>query len=276
MALEGLTFYKMSGSGNDFVVVADLDEPGAVLELPAVVQSMCRRGTGIGADGVVLLRPAQGRAAFRMIYFNADGSRASMCGNAALCSARLAVELGLAGTADFEFTTDSGPLRARVVDGLPEIDLAPVADLRPTVDVATEPGELRMGFTVAGVPHLVVRCSSVAEIDVQRRGGALRRDPRFEDGTNVDFVAPNGDSWAMRTFERGVEAETLACGTGAVSSALLLSAWGETGEVTWIRTSSGQDLRVRLERASGKWQPSLSGEGRIVYTGRVRELVSSA
>ncbi len=267
---DGLQFFKMSGSGNDFVVV-DGRQPGAERVLaPEAVRRLCARRTGVGADGVILLAPEVGTA-FRMIYLNADGSRASMCGNAALCSTRLAVERGLATEREFQFVTDSGVIGARLRGDVPEIDLAPIRDVVSTLELELERGERRMGFVQAGVPHLVIRCDDVESIDVEGRGGSLRRHPSFADGANVDFVAPVRDSpaWAMRTFERGVEAETLACGTGAVSSALMLSIWGEAGEEIQILTRSGLTVGVRLRRRGSEWLPSLSGEGRIVFRGEL-------
>ena len=294
-----LPFFKMSGSGNDFVVV-DGRLPGAesVIE-PWTVRRICAPRTGVGADGVVLLT-VEGGAAFRMIYVNADGSRASMCGNAALCSTRLAVELGMAGARGMEFETDSGRIAARLADGIPEIDLAPISEVRVSIDLGLDRGERRMGFVRAGVPHVVVRCDEVEQVAVESRGGALRRHQALADGANVNFVSPDttivhgnpgaaigvargadefaetslrDGAWAMRTFERGVEAETLACGTGAVSSALMLRLWGESGDETWIRTRSGRLVRVRLRQADGVWRPSLAGEGRIVFQGTLRELL---
>ena len=132
-----------------------------------------------------------------------------------------------------------------------------------------------MGFALAGVPHLVVQVQGVEAVDLRGRGAALRRHEAFAEGANVDFIAPaqEGATWAMRTYERGVEDETLACGTGAVSSALLLRLWGLAGDETWIRTRSGRRVRVILRQAGDAWLPSLSGEGRIVFRGRLQEIL---
>ena len=272
-ALDRLGFYKMSGSGNDFVVFDGRQNGTSAVLDPVAVQAMCDRRTGVGADGVVLLAPEPG-VAFRMIYINADGSRAGMCGNAALCSTQLAVELGLAAGQGMEFATDSGRVRARLVDGDPEIDLAPIRQVDTEVDLPREAGERRMGFVEAGVPHLVVEVDAVAGVDVQRRGRMLRHDKDFVAGANVDFVAGDsaGDAWSMRTYERGVEGETLACGTGAVSCALMLRLWGLSGDETRIRTRSGRIMRVRLRRERESWLPALSGEARVVYEGRLRDV----
>lgn len=269
--VDGRSFWKMSGSGNDFVVFDRLGGPDPALLDPAFVARVCARGTGIGADGLVVLEPSS-RAAARLRYVNADGSEA-FCGNATLCATRLLVELGAGQAAGLEVETDAGLVAARIREGRPEIDLPAVRDVRPDAGVEREAGESRVGFAVAGVPHLVVLCASSDAVQLDRRGRALRWDPSLPGGANVNFVSRAADGrWQMRTFERGVEGETLACGSGAVSCAVLLAAWGLGGEETVLRTRSGLDLRVSLHRGEGGWSPSLGGEGRIVFRGAFAEL----
>ena len=270
-------FWKMSGSGNDFVFFDARAGGSAELREPAAIAELCDRRRGVGADGVVFLEaPASAAASFRMAYYNSDGSRASMCGNAALCSTRLGAELGAASGAEFVFDSDVGPVQARLRDGLPEVDLAPVRDLVAELPaVARAPREARIGFALAGVPHVVVLCEDVALVPLPVRGAELRRHATLgAAGANANFVSSDGaGSWRMRTFERGVEGETLACGTGAVASAALLRAWGLAGSEVALTTASGLALRVRLrERADGALAPSLCGEGRIVFEGSLREL----
>jgi diaminopimelate epimerase len=271
---ERLRFWKMSGSGNDFVVVDARAGVPEDLTAPGTVKRLCARGTGVGADGLVLLEEDRS-ADFRMVYYNSDGSRAEMCGNAALCITRLAADLGAGNATGMRFGSDAGTISARIgVDARPEVDLAPVTDIRPDAGLLTETGELRIGFADAGVPHLVVLCKDVEKVDVVSRGGPLRRHASLPRGANVNFVSRVGEGWAMRTFERGVEGETLACGTGAAAVAVLLNAWGESGERTALTTRSGERLAVRLTAVagSGGWVPSLSGQGRIVFQGELVEL----
>jgi diaminopimelate epimerase len=270
-AASGLRFFKMSGSGNDFVVVDARQDPHEELRTPEMVQRLSARGTGVGADGLVLLAAEPG-ADFRMIYYNADGSRASMCGNAALCCTRLATELG-GGPRELRFATDSGIVTGRVVDGRPEIDLAPVSVVRSEAPVAPVASEGRIGYAVAGVPHLTVLVDDLERADVAGRGRALRFAPELgEAGANANFVAQDGRGWAMRTYERGVEAETLACGTGAVASAILIQSWGLASGPVDLRTRSGRTLSVKLRRDGDHWLPTLAGEGRIVFRGELAEL----
>jgi diaminopimelate epimerase len=269
----GRSFYKLSGSGNDFVFVDTRSEPAGELEDPAVIRTVCARGTGIGADGIVFLSKAE-NATLGMRYLNSDGSLAALCGNATLCAARMAVELEIA-RADQEFSiaTDSGTITARFRQGLPEIDLQPVTDVKDCFDADLEEGEVRMGFALVGVPHLVVLCRN-ADVPVFERGRALRHHAGLQDGANVNFVVRGHRGWKLRTYERGVENETLACGTGAVATALLLSAWGESPEsAADIQTRSGRTLRVRHRTVGDRLYPSLSGEAQIVFFGRLGELL---
>jgi diaminopimelate epimerase len=269
---RGRPFFKMSGSGNDFVVVDARFEPPGRLAEPAVIQSVCARGTGVGADGIVFLEKDE-VAAVRLTYLNADGSRAELCGNATLCTTRLAVELGAAPPSGFQIATDSGTVDARLVDGVAEIDLQPVTRVDPDYSgIVPADAEQRIGYVEVGVPHLVIVTTDVETVDVVGRGRPLRRHQSLPRGANVNFLSPAGDdTWRMRTYERGVEAETLACGSGAVGSAILLSEWGLASGPVEVATSSGRRLRVRLRRESSAWLPSLSGEARIVYEGRLAE-----
>ncbi|MHB1223764.1 MAG: diaminopimelate epimerase, partial [Gemmatimonadaceae bacterium] len=291
----GEHFHKVTGSGNDFVAFDRLGQ-GMAAELPtaAVVRALCSRGEGVGADGVLVLVDEPG-ADYRLVYFNADGSRAELCGNASLCGVRLAVELGRAEPSGVSFVTDAGPMRGRIIDGLPEIDLTPPRDLsadRSDLWAAVggaESGERRLGYVRVGVPHLVLLCDSAEAAELERRGPLLRRHPALGDGANVNFVSPAEDgAWTMRTFERGVEGETLACGTGSVATALVLTTWAMTGDAgagarategpsggpdgersdgpavptVRIRTRSGRLHRVSLRGVAGDYRPSLAGEGR--------------
>jgi diaminopimelate epimerase len=259
----------MSGSGNDFVVFDARGEPAGALESAAEIQRICARATGVGADGVVFVEPST-RADILMRYFNSDGSRAAMCGNAALCVTNLAAELGAGAAAGMRLQTDEGVIAARVTAGLPEVDLQPVREVREDAGIVPSPGERRIGFALAGVPHLVVLCDDVLVVDVVGRGRPLRRHTALPQGANVNFVSRRRVGWAIRTYERGVEAETLACGTGAIATAVLLAAWGEeTAPETDLETRSGRRLVVRLSRSGGDWKPTLRGEGRLVFTGEL-------
>lgn len=268
----GREFWKMSGSGNDFVFVDTREMPAGSLTSPEVVGAICSRGTGIGADGVCFLEESD-RATIRLVYLNADGSRADLCGNATLCTARLARELGVIEGGEFAIETDSGVLGARFQGDNPEIDLLPVTDIRPEAGIPLIAGEQRMGFALAGVPHLVILVNDLDAVDVVGRGRPLRRHSTLKSGANVNFVQSASENlFRYRTYERGVEAETLACGTGAVATATLLTRWGLAKNPVRIRTRSGREFGVRFDGQPGLERPSLTGEARIVYRGHFGEL----
>jgi diaminopimelate epimerase len=279
--LKGLPFFKMTGSGNDFVVFDGREVSRELVTRPEVVKAICHRRNGIGADGLVVLEPLTGsdQADVRIHYFNSDGSPADLCGNATLCSTALASALGMANAEAMVLETGAGPIRS-AVRGQPEIRLQPVRDLHLEMPIERATGEQRVGFVVAGIPHLVVQCDDAESVDVAARGAFLRwHSSTGPAGANVNWVSrwPDG-RWRYRTFERGVEGETLACGTGAVATAALLRAWGDTGDPgapVIIRTSSGRDLEVRFDRGADSQSiefPLLTGEGRVVFQGQIGTL----
>lgn len=277
MIPAGRPFFKMSGSGNDFVMVDARAEPPGDLSKPEVIGRVCARATGVGADGIVFLE-ASDVADVRLTYLNSDGSRADLCGNATLCTTRLALELGIGSPDGFRIETDSGVVAARFVGDLPEIDLPAVSDVRQSADaIPLATGERRIGFALVGVPHLVIACDDVSTVDVVGRGRPLRRHPSLPFGANVNFVAreAGANRWRMRTYERGVEAETLACGSGSVATAILLTSWSadrRAEQEVELVTSSGNPLFVKIRHDGGVWLPTLRGEGRVVFRGELAEL----
>ncbi|MGK2962613.1 MAG: diaminopimelate epimerase [Gemmatimonadaceae bacterium] len=272
LTVKGRKFYKMSGSGNDFVFFDLRDGPAGSLETPEAVRAISARATGVGADGVVFLEPGT-RDSFSIRYYNSDGSLGELCGNATLCSLRLAHETGLAEAGEVSIGTDSGVVAARMVAGLPEIDLAPVTEVEPRLaQVPMLDRESELGFARAGVPHVVILDKDVASADVLGRGSSIRRNPVLRQGANVNFLSKAGPEWSIRTYERGVEGETLACGTGAVASGILLVEWGQAESPLKLRTRSGRLLEVRLRRVADAWFPSLRGSADLVFTGQLEDV----
>lgn len=272
----GLLAHKMSGSGNDFVFV-DGRFAGLSVWSQDRIRAVCDRRSGVGADGFVLVEPGSTPGAVRMIYFNRDGSRAPMCGNAALCATRFAGSLELAPADGMTLETDAGTYRARCLPGpgeRAEIELGNVPPARE-VPIKLEGRENAARLVTVGVPHLVVVVDDdLSTIPVTVRGRALRFDPALGDaGANVNFVGlaggdgpAHGPRWAMRTYERGVEDETLACGTGAVASALVLHEIRSAAVPLDIRTASGCVLSVAAHPDSGGLKGvRLSGEARLVF-----------
>ncbi len=243
-----LEFWKYEGAGNDFVLLRDTKIAAAE------VKRLCDRHRGIGADGLMVLSPAEGYD-FRMEYYNADGSRAAMCGNGARCIALFAHHLGLGD--NLHFIGDDGPHTAHIVsDGIVEVGMRDVA----TVDC------IGNGFVMdTGVPHFVEVVDDVATVDVVERGRWIRNAMN----TNVNFAAVKDEVLYVRTYERGVEGETLACGTGAVAAAI--AAFLKYGKRFTVQVPGGE-LRVGFEpQGSGFGNITLSGPARRVYKGFISE-----
>ena len=244
------------------------------------IARICNRRNGVGGDGLVFVAPA-GPGAVRMTYFNSDGSPAPMCGNAALCATRLAVRLEMADPAGMTLVTDAATFSTRCSGPghLAELHL-PDAEAPRVVDVPLEQGERWIRFGTVGVPHVIVLVDDIAAVDVDGRGRELRRHPTIgPGGANVNFIGrtssntrtppdPLQPDWALRTYERGIEAETLSCGTGTVAAALALGALGLAELPLSVRSSSGRVLSVtaRIDGSVGRdvW---LAGEGRLVAQG---------
>ncbi len=266
----GTVVYKMSGSGNDFVFV---DGRASRLSdwTQERIRAVCDRHTGVGADGFVVVEPGSAPDAVRFHFFNNDGGRAAMCGNGALCATRIAAFLELARPGGMTLETDAGTYLSRCLEGeseRAELTLGNLTDFsRP--DVKLEAGEREAQLVHVGVPHLVVLVEQVATVPIMERGRALRSDPALgPPGANVNFVGRSGSSegWAMRTYERGVEGETLACGTGAVAAASVLALSGHAGLPLQVRTASGRILSVSgTQEGQEVHRATLTGEGRLVF-----------
>lgn len=265
-------FYKMTGSGNDFVFLDGRTSP--VSDWPtADIVAICDRRTGVGGDGLVIATP-EGQDAVRMVYFNADGSRAGMCGNAALCTTRLAARLGMASGSGMRVHTDTGVLQTRCVGpGWAAELLLPDFAVPEEADLTCGPGERWMVRCTVGVPHLIVLVNDIEALDVAVRGRELRYAKAFApDGLNVNFVGAaesGGDAaWRLRTYERGVEGETLACGTGTVGAAFALALRGLDSLPVRIGSWGGNVFSVagRIEAGQAR-EPWLCGEGRLVFEG---------
>ncbi len=265
-----LHFTKMHGAANDFVMLDDRD--GTVPWQDYVLMSLlAARRTGIGCEGIILIQQSQ-RADFRMRFLNPDGTEVDMCGNGARCAAWFAHKLGVAGKS-MTMETSCGLLDAEIVNDCNVKVWMPEATARSygmTVHVGDK--AIEGDYINTGVPHFVIRTDSLEKIDVESLGRAIRLHPAFApEGVNVDFVtqrAPN--RMTIRTYERGVEAESGACGTGAVAAAITsVEAHSGTLPMT-VRTGGGFILGVdtdwRGNRCTGI---TLTGPVREVYTGTI-------
>lgn len=253
-----MKFTKMHGAGNDFIMVDDRDG-----EFPCDgrrIAAMAARRIGVGCEGVILVGKSS-RADFSMRFFNPDGSEAELCGNGARCVAAFAREIGAAKGKVMCFETAAGLVDAEILDE------SQVKVWMP------DPKGLDGDFVNSGVPHFIVPVESLAKVDVDGEGRRIRLSERFAPhGTNVDFVVyrpPHRVS--VRTYERGVEAETLACGTGSVASAIVAGeVLGAGGAEKVVHTRGGDLLRISYApAASGYDQVFLEGPAVRVFVGEV-------
>lgn len=259
-------FWKMHGAGNDFVLGDDrqltfpTDDPAGIVRL-------CDRRRGIGSDGLLLIQPAtQPDAAFRMRFFNPDGGEADLCGNGARCIARLAHDIGAA-PADMHIETAAGLLRAICLDSGVRLFFPPPRDWRLNLLISASDTMWPVHFVNSGVPHAMVCVKEVAAVNMTQLGTLIRHHRLFApEGTNVNAVQITGHhSLAIRTFERGVEAETLACGTGMVAAALLATKLNLVRAPVTLHTAGGDQLTVELEPLTLTGPAEYSFRGTINY-----------
>jgi len=268
---SGLRFVKMSGAGNDFVVFL-LTELGAFPESAwsGLFCRICRRGLSAGADGVIVL--ADQGSLVEMRYFNADGREAELCGNGTRCAARYAVEF-LGKASPVFLKTRSGVIRSEVTGETVRLEVPCFALGERDEEIVVEGGSTVTGRRIeVGVPHFAVECESVDGIEVEKLGRAIRHNSAFSPrGTNVDFYSVEGGvAIRIRTYERGVERETLACGTGAVAVALCAYYRQRVAFPVTVHTGSGEELVVEASTEDSRPKKVfLSGPARFVYRARL-------
>jgi diaminopimelate epimerase len=244
---------KMNGSGNDFVMIDNRD---AALKLTAEqIVRLCDRRRGVGADGLILIDPAEGYD-FHMTFYNADGSPAEMCGNGACCSAHFAASLGAGrrgpDATALRFLTGSGEVGASVRGDRVSVRLMDARAMRRDVTVEVAPPGAAVHFMTVGTRHAVVPvpdAEALTDDDVMEWGRSLRHDPAFApQGANVNFASIAGDGRiVLRTYEKGVEAETHACGTGSIAAAVLFAHEGKLSGTVRILQRSGEELRTSFD-----------------------------
>jgi diaminopimelate epimerase len=264
-----LRFTKMNGAGNDFVM---LDNRLGDIRLEAAqIARICDRHRGVGADGILLLEKAANGADFRMRYYNADGGEAEMCGNGARCFARFAHKVaGAAGQISFE--TPAGVIGAELHGESVTLQMSEPRDLRLNLTLPDAPSYGSIHFINSGVPHVVIPVERIEEVDVRGDGAAIRRHQMFAPkGANVNFLEKRGPgSVAIRTYERGVEDETLACGTGVVAGALIFAATEQIEGPITVGVRGGCDLAVGFQRNGDRFsEVTLSGPAEFVFEGTI-------
>ena len=267
-ALEGLPFTKMSASGNDFILIENFAGRIPPEAGPELARRLCRRALSVGADGLILLEePRSPSACFSWRFFNADGSEAEMCGNGGRCAARFAVFKGLCQEI-LSFETKAGLIRAEVKGKRVKIQLTPPEGLRLDFPLSVSGKKFEVSFVNTGVPHVVVLLApdELKGFPVKEIGRAIRFHEAFAPyGTNVNFVAVTGPGELLvRTYERGVEGETLACGTGASASALICGLKGLVNPPVQVKTSGGEVLTIHFDPKDPR-EIFLEGDARFVY-----------
>lgn len=282
MVLRGraISFTKMESGGNDFIIIDNRNRilPRALSKLAV---NLCQRRFSIGADGLIVLERAE-KADYRMRIFNPDGSEPEMCGNGARCLARFAFIKGIASPKAI-METKAGNVEAWVKGKKVKARLSTPFDIKLNFKIPFKPrGSQKVNFINVGVPHVVIFVPALEKVNVESLGRMIRCHQRFApSGANVNFVTLQGrNSIYIRTYERGVEAETLACGTGAVASALVSGLQRKVSSPVEVHTRGGETLKVEyvmekdtggIEKFKGVW---LEGEVRVVYKGEIaRDLV---
>jgi len=265
-----LEFTKMNGAGNDFVLFDNRD--GRVRLTPSLVTRVCDRHAGVGADGIIGLVPcASGRADWAWQFFNSDGSAAEMCGNGARCFARY-VQRVAGAPGRFTFETTAGIIGARLEGDLVTVDLTRPAGLRLNEQLPLGSGAETIHSLDTGVPHAVLFVPDADQAMVSALGREIRRHERFAPrGTNVNFVQVLEPGFIrVRTYERGVEGETLACGTGVTASALISAEVHGFASPVRVRVQGGDDLEVSFKRDGSEFgEVRLKGPADFVFDGRI-------
>jgi diaminopimelate epimerase len=264
-----MNIVKLSGAGNDFVALGPDEARRLGGDLAEWVRRVCRRGLSVGADGLLVVTPS-GAGRVRVRFFNPDGGEA-FCGNGSRCAARFAEMRGWVVAGDpFVLQTPIGDIEARIQGPTVALVLPPPRD-RGAVGIDADGARIEGRFIEAGVPHFVVPVEDVVAAPLSVWGPLARRHARFGPaGTNVDVISTHGPSVRVRTWERGVEGETLSCGTGAVAAALAARMLAGVGERVQITPASGVDLTVTLPGQPGRPDRAvLEGDARVVFEGTV-------
>lgn len=263
-----MKFWKMSGAGNDFVLLAGVRLKTAALEKLAA--KLCARKLSVGADGLLCVNRS-GAGAVSVRYFNSDGSEA-FCGNGSRCAAWWAWSSGLVKARRFTLSTIAGELPVEIVSReTVKMSMPDVRGARLRLKGVYPAGIRTVHFLNTGVPHAVVPAAGLDRLDVETLGRALRHNKAFGPaGTNVDFVAVRGGRVCVRTYERGVEAETLACGTGITAAAVALALDGRVAPPVRLTARSGDEFKVWLKPdLSGASEIYIQGPARTVFSGEI-------
>jgi diaminopimelate epimerase len=261
--MQRLSFTKMHASGNDFILM-DNRAGGVKGDVSSFVRKLCRAHFSVGADGLILIEGSD-KADFRWRYFNSDGGEVEMCGNGARCASRFAHMKGIAGR-KLSFETLAGIIKSEITDTGVKVELTPPTDYRPEITVELDGRGWPASYINTGVPHVIYFVDDVDSVDVMGLGRATRYHKQFAPG------GTNANRLEIRTYERGVEGETLACGTGATAAALVAGARGMAGSPVEMLTKGGNVLKIYFNWDSGSFTDVfLEGDAVLVYEGVLEE-----
>ncbi len=266
--MKKIDFTKMAATGNDFIVI-DARKLGFNAMLPALAKRLCCRRTGIGADGLLVVERSK-TADFKMRIFNPDGSEPDMCGNGSRCIAFYAKQQGI-GQASMSIETKAGLLSARVSGDKVRINMTDPKGINLDIKLRLKDKAYKLHYINTGVPHAVCFVDKLDSIDLDCFGKGIRYHNMFmPEGVNVNIVkSGNSSSLSIRTYERGVEAETLACGTGAAASALISSCLKKFKSPVHVRAKGG-NLTIYFKREKNSfYDVFLEGQAKTVFTGRI-------
>ena len=267
--MRKIPFYKMSGSGNDFIIIDNRDGKMDGINIVDFVVKTCARCVSVGADGLFLIEAPKKGADFSWQFYNSDGSVAEMCGNGSRCAARFAYLNGIAGE-KMSFETLAGVIEAEIkAEPDVKVRMTQPFDYKESYTLDVEGEKIEVNSVNTGVPHCVVFTDDVESADLVKFGPALRYHEYYAPkGTNVNFCGvDNNGHLRVRTYERGVEGETMACGTGSVACAMFAVSKGLLKSPVTIKTTSGKLLKVYLEGD----KVYLEGEARVIYTGELTD-----
>jgi diaminopimelate epimerase len=270
--MKRIPFTKMSGSGNDFILIDHRSKFVPEGRLADFARKVCARKMSVGADGLIFIENSE-RVDFRWRFFNSDGSEAEMCGNGGRCAARFAVLQGIA-PVRLSFETLAGEIEAEVIDRTVKLQMIQPTGLQIDLEVSIDGQAQNLHFINTGVPHVVKIVEDVKQVPVRELGRKIRFHPRFQPaGTNANFLqVVDRAHLKVRTYERGVEDETLACGTGAVASALIGAKKNQVDSPVEVETSGGEVLKIHFQSKGTSFEKVfLEGDTRVVYEGNILE-----
>lgn len=270
--MKNIPFFKMNGSGNDFIIIDNRENLVEEVEIETFIRNICRRKFSAGADGVILVE-ASDNVDFKWRFYNSDASVAEMCGNGARCAARFAFLNGISGE-NLAFETMAGVIEARILGNRVKVKMTDPTDLEAGFSLMLDNQVYSVAGINTGVPHVVIQVDDIEAVKVKKLGRAIRYHDHFApNGTNVNFVRIMDEhTLAIRTYERGVEDETFACGTGCVAAALLMAEKTGVSSPMELVTAGESRLKIYFEKSGSQFTDIyMEGDARVIYEGELWE-----